>query len=97
AGNPIEGLTQTRSWSSEELQGAVAALAARGLLDEKGTVTEEGRAFRKAVEERTNELAAPAYRVLDEPEEVHKLMQPLANAVLESGEIPMALVSVPKP
>jgi hypothetical protein len=98
ADRPLETLTQSRGWSSEELQGAVASLAARGLLDEGGTITEKGRAFRQSIEERTDKLAAPPYRVLDkdEAEEVFRLLQPVARAVLDSGEIPAVLVSVPR-
>jgi hypothetical protein len=96
AGNSLDTLTQTRAWTPEELQGAVATLAARGLLDGDGAITEEGRTFREGIEERTNKLAAPPYQVLDDPEELFTLLEPVARAVLDSGEIPFALVSVPK-
>jgi hypothetical protein len=67
-GVAIDALTMTRGWAPDELKGAVAALAGRGLLDGDGTVTAEGRALKERMEERTDALAAPAYRVLDDPE-----------------------------
>jgi hypothetical protein len=94
SGSPLDVLTSTRAWSSDELQGAVASLAARGLLDANGAVTEEGRAFRQAIEDRTNKLSAPAYQVLDDPEQLFKLLEPVARPVLDSGEIPFAVVGV---
>ncbi|XVQ13329.1 SCO6745 family protein [Spirillospora sp. CA-255316] len=88
AGEPFDQLTVTRGWSAEAVRETVAALAGRGLLNADGSATEEGRAFRRRIEERTDALAAPPYRVLDEPEEVFSLLEPVARAVLESGDIP---------
>jgi hypothetical protein len=98
AGDSLDVLTLTRGWSAEELQDAVAALAARGLMDADGQVTEEGRNFRQGIEEHTNKLAAPPYRVLDAPEELFTLLEPVARAIGESGEVPFPNpVGLPKP
>ncbi len=97
ADTPFDIITQTRAWTPEELQTAVDNLAARGLVHGDGSITEKGRVFRQEIEERTNRLAAPPYQVLDDPEELVTLLQPVARAVLDSGEIPFTIVSVPKP
>ena len=56
-------LRRSRSWDREAWAGAVGALRGRGWLtdDEPLTLTDEGRARRRAIEDRTNELAAVAY------------------------------------
>ncbi|MFI0354132.1 hypothetical protein [Actinomadura sp. 9N407] len=87
-GMTFDVLTLTRGWSAEELDGAATALAGRGLLDKDGKVTDEGRALRKRMEERTDALAAPAYRVLDDPDGLFALLEPMAQPVMDSGEVP---------
>lgn len=89
AGSPSDPpLERTRGWTPESLEEAVAALAGRGLLNPDGTATDEGRAFRQRIEERTNALAAPPYRTLDDPTELFALLEPVARAVGDSGEVP---------
>ncbi|MFC5753488.1 SCO6745 family protein [Actinomadura rugatobispora] len=98
AGDSIDKLTVTRGWSAERLRAAVAALAGRGLLNADGTATEEGRVFRRRIEERTDALAAPPYRVLDEPEELFALLEPVARAVAASGDVPFPNpIGLPRP
>ncbi|GAA3949677.1 hypothetical protein GCM10023085_35270 [Actinomadura viridis] len=87
-GRTLEWITVARGWTEAELRAAVAALAERGLLDGEGAATAEGRAYRERIEERTNTLAAPPYRVLDAPEEMYALLLPVARAVNDSGELP---------
>ncbi|MFF5259405.1 hypothetical protein ACFY4C_10705 [Actinomadura viridis] len=87
-GRSLEWITVARGWTETELRAAVAALAERGLLDGEGAATAEGRAYREGIEERTNTLAAPPYRVLDDPEEMYALLLPVARAVNDSGELP---------
>jgi hypothetical protein len=84
----FDTLTFTRGWSDEEIAAAVAALAGRGLLEKDGGPAAEGRALKQRMEERTDALAAPAYRVLDDPEALFALLEPVARPVMESGEIP---------
>jgi hypothetical protein len=98
AGNPLDVLTKTRGWTPEDVRAAVGALAARGLLDADGAATEKGRAFREEIEERTNRLAAPPYESLDAPDELFALLQPVARAIGDSGDIPFPNpVGLPKP
>lgn len=56
---------QARGWSADEWAAAAAALAARGLCDADGALSDEGRALLSHVEDRTDALAAAAYRDLD--------------------------------
>lgn len=82
-----ERLRESRGWSQEEWDEAADALAERGLL-EQGEATEEGRAFRAHIELRTDELAAPPYRVLDEPKALYGALVPAAKALAEEMPFP---------
>lgn len=78
-------LRESRGWSQEEWDAAVAALTERGLLA-NGDPTEEGRALKARIEQRTDELAAPPYDVLESPRSVYEALVPAARAV--SKELP---------
>jgi hypothetical protein len=52
---------RTRGWSDAELDGGIADLESRGLID-SGGLTEQGRQGREAVEKRTDEQCAPILR-----------------------------------
>lgn len=54
----------SRGWSEQQWDGAVGALAERGLLDVDGALTEEGAALRKRIESDTDRLAAGPWRHL---------------------------------
>ncbi|MGK5552373.1 SCO6745 family protein [Actinomadura kijaniata] len=87
-GAPAQWLKDSRGWSDEEWAAATENLARRGLLDGNGEATDEGRALREAIEDRTNALAAPAYRVVENPAELFGTLRPVARAVIDSGELP---------
>jgi hypothetical protein len=53
-----------RWWSEEDWAAATARLRARGLIDDAGRFTDDGRRLRDAIERKTDELAAPAYEEL---------------------------------
>src|SRR5690606_38672070 len=76
---PREALQTTRGWTDEEWHGAVESLRAKGHLDAEGGFTERGRASRQWVEDRTDEGALVAYRVLGEEgcQELRALARPL--------------------
>ncbi|QKW40378.1 hypothetical protein HUT06_13230 [Actinomadura sp. NAK00032] len=82
---PAERLQQSRGWSPEEWDAAAGALARRGLAA-GGEATAEGRALKDAIERRTDELAAPPYGVLDDPEALRASLVPAAKAA--AGEMP---------
>lgn len=62
-GIPPDALRLSRRWELDAWQAAIDDLRARGWLtdDVAPTLTEEGRARRRWIEERTDELAASAY------------------------------------
>ena len=56
---PVAALRDTRGWTDDQWMTAVRSLAARGLVDESGAFTDEGRAFRAAIETRTDTACTP--------------------------------------
>jgi hypothetical protein len=67
AGN-IDMLTQKqhRGITDEEWDAAIERLRSRGLLDETSAFTPEGREFKRAIEDRTDELALQPYESIGE-------------------------------
>lgn len=61
-------LQATRAWSDDEWSAAVDSLAVRGWVDGEGTITDAGRSARDGIEQRTDELAAAPWAVLDDAE-----------------------------
>ncbi len=61
---PAEVQRSFRGWSEQEWGAAEDRLRARGLLDEDGALTEQGKAVRGRVEGRTDALALQPLRVL---------------------------------
>ncbi|MEU4326744.1 SCO6745 family protein [Nonomuraea dietziae] len=80
-----------RGWSEQEWAAARDRLASRGLLDDEGQATEEGRRLRDQVERMTDELAAGPWRALGagRAERLAQLSLPLLGAAFESGLLPM--------
>jgi len=65
-GLPADLFLASRGWSADDWSGAVDRLAGRGLVTGDGRATTAGRALRAATEQRTDELAATAFRRFDE-------------------------------
>jgi helix-turn-helix protein len=89
-----------RGLSDEEWRAAEEGLSARGLLDDSGALTAEGRAQREAVEVLTDDLAAAPWSVLStaERDRLLDLALPLARALTgEGGMIYPNPVGVPEP
>jgi helix-turn-helix protein len=86
---PASILQSTRGWSDDDWAAAVERLRSRGWLDADGSFTEEGRAARQRVEDRTDELALGPWEVLgdDGCEELRALVRPLSKAIVEGGGI----------
>lgn len=90
-------LRVTRGWSRDEWAAAADGLRARGLLDGDG-LSEAGRRLRAEIEERTDALAEPAYRVLGETGclRLAELTRPLSRTLVKAGFLdPRGLVSRP--
>lgn len=80
----------SRGWSQDEWDSAVSGLAARGLLDQAGTLTPAGLALRAEVEEQTDRLAAPPWEHLGErhTEEVTRIGAAMTRAAAAAGAFP---------
>jgi hypothetical protein len=83
---PTAFLKVSRAWPEQDWTLAEAALRARGLLDD-GTLTPEGKALRRHVEERTDGLAMAAYGALGEDgcERLADLARPFGRRVVDAG------------
>ena len=81
-----EPLRKTRGYSTEEWDAALARLAERGWLDGEA-FTDEGRAVRQRVEDRTDVLALAPWERLGEDgsARLRELVRPLSKAVVENG------------
>lgn len=84
---PAAALLATRAWPDVDWMAAEARLRGRGLLAMDGTLTDEGRAHRQAVEDRTDALSAAPYDALgdDGCERLRTLTRPLSKAIVEHG------------
>ena len=84
-----EPLRKTRGWTTEQWDAAVGRLQERGWVDSEAQLTEEGRAVRQRVEDRTDVLALPPWERLGEERcsELRRLVRPLSKAIVAAGGI----------
>ncbi|GIJ56765.1 SCO6745 family protein [Virgisporangium aurantiacum] len=75
-----EQLQPNRGWGNSEWDAAARALAGRGLLGDDGRPTAAAEALHRAVEDRTDRLAARPWAAIDQPR-LAQLLAPLADAV----------------
>jgi hypothetical protein len=82
-----ESLRDRRGWSVAEWSAATGRLAARGLLDPAGELTEAGAGLRAWVEERTDEGAMSSWDALGEQrcDRLVELTAPLVAQVVAGG------------
>lgn len=87
----------SRGWTGQEWDEAVAGLAARGLLDGDGGLTDAGRELRAHVEDETDRMAAPPWRHLGDEgtEEVIRIGQAMTRTALAAGAFPSTGVFAP--
>ncbi|MET7388002.1 hypothetical protein ACFYPT_27705 [Streptomyces sp. NPDC005529] len=81
---------ESRGWSPREWAAGRERLEARGLVDGKGAATDAGRALRRRVEDRTDQLAAGPWQSIG-PDAVERLASALGEfwvAVIGSGLLP---------
>ncbi|MGA8117655.1 MAG: hypothetical protein WCA46_28795 [Actinocatenispora sp.] len=80
----------SRGWTDEEWDAAERRLRERGLLDEDGGLTEEGRALRGRVEDDTDRLAAAPYESLgaDDVARLTELGAELSRTAVGNGAFP---------
>ncbi|MEU5786769.1 hypothetical protein ABZ754_03440 [Micromonospora purpureochromogenes] len=86
---PVRFLLRSRGWTGDEWAAAVDGLRSRGLLADGDdlALTDAGRELRQSVEDRTDALAEPAYRVLGEDgcARLAEVARPLSRAVVDAG------------
>jgi Helix-turn-helix family len=85
SGPPGELLRTTRDWTVEEWAEGVERLVGRGLLSDETTLTAEGEALHRHIEDTTDTLAA---RSLGDVDELVEGLTPLARAISGSGVLP---------
>lgn len=81
----------TREWSDEQWDSAAEQLAARGLLtsaDGVETLTDDGVALDRHIEDRTDIMASAAWRGVDDAEELIASARPYVKAVISAGILP---------
>ncbi|OQO90313.1 hypothetical protein B1813_18000 [Saccharomonospora piscinae] len=88
-----EAAKKLRGWTDEDWAGAEQALRERGVLGDDGGLTDEGRAMRAALEERTDHAAAGPYRAVgaEKSARIAELAKPLSRAVRKAGAFPREL------
>ena len=86
---PVAMFLDSRGWSLDEWEAARGALEARRLvLGDR--LTSEGTELRRSIEATTDDLAAPAFEVLDpgEAPDLYEQLAGLARSVESGGVIP---------
>jgi hypothetical protein len=89
-GVPREYIARSRDYSDEEWQIQERQLAARGLLNGDGSITDAGRDLKDHIESTTDALALSALDALsdDEVETLFHALTPISRAVVEGGDLP---------
>lgn len=84
---PRAALQSSRAWPDEDWDAGVARLRERGLLEGDGAFTEEGARVRQEIEDRTDELALPAWDALGQAgcDELRRLVRPWSRTISDSG------------
>lgn len=87
---PHDVLRQSRGWTEDEWNTALAGMQDRGLVTEEGTLTDTGRSQRQWLEDRTDELSVAAYSALgtDGCARLSELVTPWSKAVTAAGLVP---------
>jgi hypothetical protein len=87
-GLPMRSYIRSRSWGDDDLDGAEARLAGRGLVADGG-LTDAGRVAREGVEEATDRQCLPITAALgDDVEELIGLLVPWGTAIREAKGYP---------
>jgi hypothetical protein len=83
-----------RGWTDDEWDDAQRRMVARGLVRDDGVATDEGRALRKAIEDRTDVLAAGVLEAAGDagsPERVDELLalvEPWSGTIVDTETVP---------
>jgi hypothetical protein len=89
---PREFLARSRQYTDDEWGACSDRLAARGILDGAGALTDSGRALKQHIEDVTDESSLSAFDALDDGELdlLFRTLTPITRAVIAGGDIPAA-------
>jgi len=89
---PRDFIVRSREYDDDEWRTCSERLASRGVLDERGALTEAGTEVKRQLEDATDRLALSAFDVLDddELETLFRTLTPLTRKVVAGGDIPSA-------
>jgi hypothetical protein len=87
---PRDYIARTRDYDDAEWQQCEQQLAARGLLDDDGSLTTAGRELKDHVESTTDALSLSVLDVLsdDEVETLFQSLTPITRTVVAGGDVP---------
>ncbi len=93
-GIPARSYVRTRAWTDAQLDAAEARLEVAGHLA-GGTLTDEGRAFREAIERATDAQMAPALDALgDDLADLEAILTPMDQQVMKGGGYPPSPLAI---
>jgi helix-turn-helix protein len=89
-GIPRDYIARTRDYDEASWRQHEQDLAARGLLDDDGSLTAAGRELKDHIESSTDALALSALDALadDEVETLFRALTPITRAVVDGGDVP---------
>lgn len=79
---------RTRGWSQEQIDDTIARLEGKGYLRDR-QFTDEGRAYRRSIEDATDAMDAAVVDLLDDVDGLFTLLEPFQKAVLDAGGYPV--------
>ena len=87
---PRDYIARTRDYDDEEWRLCEQQLAARGLLDDDGSLTAAGQELKDHVESTTDALSLSVFDALsdDEVETLFQSLTPITRAVVAGGDVP---------
>ncbi len=87
---PRDFIMRSRRYDEDEWASCTAQLAARGVLDDTGVLTDAGVALKQDIEDTTDRLALAAFDALDdaELEALFRRLTPITRTVIAAGDIP---------
>ena len=87
---PRDYIARTRDYEDEEWRLREQQLAARGLLDDDGSLTAAGQELKDHVESTTDALSLSVFDALsdDEVETLFQALTPITRAVVAGGDVP---------
>ncbi|CAN5470736.1 hypothetical protein BH09ACT12_BH09ACT12_17500 [soil metagenome] len=90
SGFTVPAAQLTRAWSEDQWAAAQASLAERGLLDEAGSLTDQGHSMRVSLEDATDVMAAAPWDLLGEvgAKRLKEIGKPLIRTMLSGGVFP---------